>query len=422
MSETKYGVTISPQMPENTRLLGSSGLSLTRPERGDFDLVLDPVGVSVPDVGIQVIPCLENVPGLPPNLDLEVEVIAAIRQSFGAGADVRYACIAGSGRIGVWMSPPADQDVINARLEGLASLDLVKGNELYGIFINSSFIRKGREGVPPPSQGSLHFTAMKILFRAPDKIITRVEGYDERPWPDINFTLDLIDIVTASGGQIQVQSTDDLDVDRSWQHYLLGAIIGAAGFLHPALWFIGGVPFLLQELAIRGQRPPPQNGGAGAAAASLLPGSIFLRGGSKVVAMYDRAEVSEGGLFAGGSLTVLDREPTCQINGPEGIAVGPDDDGALGEFHVRRGDLRAPLTIAWSADGLVANADKVNTQIGFSIPVGQQVINRKVQVRVTDADGLFAEDEITVRLRRVTHDPSLPPVCKVKPWLPQCNP
>ena len=47
---------------------------------------------------------------------------------------------------------------------------------------------------------------------------------------------------------------------------------------------------------------------------------------------------------------------------------------------------------------------------------------RRVAVRVTDADNLGGSAEVLVRIHVTPEDDDdLPPVCKVKPWLPQCQ-
>ena len=57
-------------------------------------------------------------------------------------------------------------------------------------------------------------------------------------------------------------------------------------------------------------------------------------------------------------------------------------------------------------------------------PTVGQVFSKNVHVQVTDVDGLTAEATATVQIHIVPADldDGLPPICHVKPWLPQCQP
>ena len=63
------------------------------------------------------------------------------------------------------------------------------------------------------------------------------------------------------------------------------------------------------------------------------------------------------------------------------------------------------------------------TSITFNLTKAQvgQVVQRQVRVQVADADGLVAETMITVEIFIVERDDTKPPICRVKPWLPQCQ-
>jgi len=71
----------------------------------------------------------------------------------------------------------------------------------------------------------------------------------------------------------------------------------------------------------------------------------------------------------------------------------------------------------------VADPTAWATDIEFDVPVdvapGEET-EKTVRVQVTDADGLEAVREITLR---ITCDPAdRPPICLKKPWLPGCRP
>ena len=52
--------------------------------------------------------------------------------------------------------------------------------------------------------------------------------------------------------------------------------------------------------------------------------------------------------------------------------------------------------------------------------------DRKLSVKVTDADNLQAVEECAVHIHarhaQDPEEPDLPPICQIRPWLPQCHP
>ena len=52
-----------------------------------------------------------------------------------------------------------------------------------------------------------------------------------------------------------------------------------------------------------------------------------------------------------------------------------------------------------------------------------QVLTKRVAVRVSDRDHLVAQAELAVQIHVIADvaDDGLPPVCRVKPWLPECQ-
>src|SRR5262245_40661907 len=112
-------------------LIGSHPVLLRRRPIDDDDPVPDPdaptpppppppAPVSVPDVGFQTLPCLEDIsvpPGIPvpPGFNIVAAVIEAVQSIAGPGADIRHACDAGTSHVGVWLAPTSDPVVIAAR-------------------------------------------------------------------------------------------------------------------------------------------------------------------------------------------------------------------------------------------------------------------------------------------------------------------
>ena len=74
----------------------------------------------------------------------------------------------------------------------------------------------------PDKNGSVHLTGFSVSFDSPDRVVTRVTGFDERPWPDVSFTVTATDTLSADGVNLHCDSDLDLDVDTSWISFLAG--------------------------------------------------------------------------------------------------------------------------------------------------------------------------------------------------------
>ncbi len=294
-------------------------------------------------------------------------------------------------------------------------------------FVNATLIRRqaldgwnaapkvlNGSGAPDPD-GPTHLTGFSLSFESPNRVVTRVDGFDERPWPDVPFRLTTTDTLSLSGGQVQCNSERDLDVDTSWLNFLTGLFL----IVLPPL----GVVFLIQRIIIASIDTPDANAGAGCGAAALIPREILIPEGQKLVASYSRMEVSSGGIFAGGSFVVIPRSPEVTITGPSQISVVEGTASLTRSYSLRTEDLRPPLQIAWSGNGFALSPNAETTGFRFNLAGAQvgQVLTPRVAVRVTDADGLVGSAELIVRIHVTPEDEDFPPVCRVKPWLPQCQ-
>lgn len=63
--------------------------------------------------------------------------------------------------------------------------------------------------------GPVHVTDAWVELQAPDTVITKATGYDERPVPDADFTVTLTEPLTLSLGQFAVETKLSLDVDSA---------------------------------------------------------------------------------------------------------------------------------------------------------------------------------------------------------------
>ncbi len=427
-----------PQPPQ-TRILGShpAGLQLLRrrepdgfPEpdgRPEPEPQPPPPPVSTPDLAFQFSPCLPDL--------LRSRVVDAVRRAIAPNADVRAACSEGTERIGIWFRPSPSEDDSQARVRGLERLGVIRSGESLAVFINSALIRRSAQdnwnatpkrldgnGRPDPD-GPVHLTGMSISFQGPDRVVTRVSGFDERPWPDVDFELVITETLSVSGGEVQCHSESDLDVDTTWLHVLTGLFTGLGALVSP-WFFLGAAIFVVQNIIIAGVDAPDTGTGAGCGAAQLIPREIMFEGNQKAVFVYNRVNVSAGGIFAGGLYMVIDREPEVLISGPRQLSVDFRTNSVRRVYSIRPDDLRGALRIGWTADGTVVNPTSRSTVIEFDLDEAApgSVQTRRVEVSVTDEDDLVAVDEAFVRIH-VTDllEEGLPPICRVKPWLPQCR-
>lgn len=378
-----------------------------------------PPPVSTPDLALQISFCLPA--------ELNDGIVSSVRQAISPSADVRTACVNGTQRIGVWLRPFVNELDNQARNRGLQRLSIIGAGETLTFFVNAALIRRqalagwnaapkrlNGDGQPDPD-GPIHLTGFSVSFESPNRVVTRVDGFDERPWPDVDFRLTTTDTLTLSGGQVQCDSQRDLDVDTSWLNFLTGLFL----IVLPPL----GIVFLVERIIIGSVDAPETNAGAGCGAAAMIPREILIPGGQKVVASYSRLEVSGGGIFAGGSFVVIPRSPEVTITGPSQLSVVEGTASLTRTYALRMEDLRPPLRIAWSGEGTALSPSAERTSFRFNLagaPVGQ-VVTRRVAARVTDADGLVGTAELIVRIHVTPEDEEFPPICRVKPWLPQCQ-
>jgi hypothetical protein len=429
-------------------LIGSHPVFLRRRPRDDEDHVPDPDDdrppppppprdpVSVPDFGFQIRPCLEDVsfpPGspAPPGFDLVDAVIEAVRSIAGLQADIRHVCDAGSSHIGVWLDPSSDPVVIAARDRGTRLLNPIRGGESFAVFISTNFIkaeaqRKFDEAPKltdhagqPTLNGPVHITGHDVALQFPDKIITTIRGFDTTPWPDVNFKLITTDTFRISGSAVDIES--DTDLDASVGIFIVLGIFFLPIFSPASIFFFG-------EGAYIGSRDPGDQGaGAGGAVADRIPRDVFLRGGIKFVPVYQRVVVTTPGVVAGGAMLVVPRDPAVSILGPRSISVSAGETRVTKAYQANTRDLLQPRFL-WTGAGTASNDRAKVTSITFDLAgldVGESTL-REVRLTATDADNLTAAAAVMVRIFRT--DPTVeemggvPPICKVRPWLPQCNP
>jgi hypothetical protein len=385
-----------------------------------------PPPVSAPDLAVQFPFCLKTLPDVN-----EAELVDTLHRALGSESEVRTACIDERTQpIGIWLSHALTNRDIEARERGLRRLNIVGRGEIFSFFINASTIRRmaqeswdkmpkrlDGDGNPDP-KGSVHLTGFSVSFESPDRVIARVTGFDERPWPDAPFTVISTDTLSADGVLIHCDSDIDLDVDTSWISFLASFFTFAIPLL--------GFAFLTELIIIASIDDPDPQAGVGSAAASLLPREILISEGKKIIFSYTRIQVATTGIFAGGTLNVIPRTPELTINGPSLIAAEEGTATVTRIYRVFTEDLRPPLHFDWGGDSFVFDRHSNKTGINFSLGTAKagDVVTHRVTIRVTDADALVGLAEMVVRIHvtpKRGEGEDFPDICRHKPWLSVCQ-
>lgn len=408
--------TISSPTGRPARLLGShpsvAGLYTERPfpprhpnggvEPGFPDDWVEPVQVSTPDIALQFVPCLP-------------QLTEAMQLAFGLEADIRYDCVDSHGTVGIWMLPTGTAEVSEARDRGLARLALMNANETVAFFINSAYIRRmfqnewaarpkrldgsGR----PDANGPVHLTGASIRFESPDRVIVKIEGYDERPWPDVDFTYTVTETLSVSNGRIRSDVNENLDVDTSW--------LTALTAIFSVVFLPLGIVFAVESVIVSSAEAADMADSGFQGVASVIPQEVMIQGGQKIVMDYSRVAVSSGGVFAGGSFSLAARTPTVEISGPQQVTMTVAGGVVRRTYRAMTGDLKPSLQFSWSSEPDVSfsNSHSASPRVTF-MAIGQpgQVVTRRLAVSVLDSDGLEADGELTVRISVQPHGGEIP--------------
>ncbi|MCA1576990.1 MAG: hypothetical protein LC794_06455 [Acidobacteria bacterium] len=444
-------VSITNPSPAFVRLRGSHSskqeiVAVSRRRDDDQEPVPDddppppPLPISTPDLALQLLICLDA--------NLNNSIVSTVRQAVDPNADVRAACINGTQRIGIWLRPYVNESSNQARDRGLERLNILGAGETMTFFVNSGLIRRqaldGWNAAPkrlngngdPDPNGPVHLTGFSVSFEGPNRVVSRIDGFDERPWPDADFRLTTTDTLSAVDDQLSCDTESDLNVDTGWLDFLTGLFL----LTLPPL----GLVFLAQRLIVGSRDAPDVGAGAGCGALDLIPKEILIPRGEKVVAFYRRVTVATTGIFAGGSVETMPRTPEVTITGPTQISVVEGATSVTRNYTLHTVDLRPPFyevsspnfaaritgpaiprpRIEWSGDGFALRPSGETTGFRFNLADAQagQVLTHRVAVVVEDVDGLSASTERIVQIHVTPADlDDFPPICKVRPWLPQCK-
>jgi hypothetical protein len=375
--------------------------------------------------------------------------------------DVRVSCEGGKIFIRIWGTRVPPNSCSEQARQRAHVPDLVAGGN-FGLFLNSSLIgrlaQKAFQNAPkqlsgngaPSPFGPIHLTGLSIEFKSPHTIVTRISGYDERPWPDAYFTQVITDELLALRN-CHTESHTDVDKGPPIIGELVLIIMSIAiPLVIPLAAFvlIGDIEALLNNpgnnteggagcrllQTLPDEIPLPQEGGLAppiAMAAKRVSARIHVPDTTihpkrqKLVIAYAQPTVDNRGLFVGALAGRQDRVPAAHVIGPSNLVILFPGSHTFGTFQAVPDDFFGRLTFKWSAGpgtqihSPTGSRTKITFQRG-NVPRGDS-FERTVSVRITDVEGssVTASRSVTVF---VNEDDNLPPICQIKPWLPQCNP
>jgi hypothetical protein len=130
-------------------------------------------------------------------------------------------------------------------------------------------------------------------------------------------------------------------------------------------------------------------------------------------------------LFFGGTAVPGMRQPAASIAGPARLAVAENMQATFATFAVQATDTFGSLSVTWaSTPGVtVERPSAARTKISFSRgnrTADSPPFTRTIRATVTDQDGFAETIERDVEISVIESD-TMPPVCRVRPWLPQCQ-
>src|SRR5262249_30829097 len=217
---------------------------------------------------------------------------------------------------------------------------------------------------PSPS-GPIHLTGVSVEFQGPDRVRTVISGFDDRPWPDVDFKLILDDVIDENN--LACTSTSRVTSDSSLWVTLFGALLlSALSLFVPQLLPLAF--FVLASDLQAGGSGNPDAAGIGRLALALVPREVPLPARKKLTISYRRRHVNKGGLFfAGIVLNPVDRQPKAFIFGPRTLSVAEDAKSTSASYEVFAFDTFGNLSISWSsAPGvMIESPSAASTKVTF---------------------------------------------------------
>lgn len=380
--------------------------------------------------------------------------------------DVRASCSNGIVDILIWGNKVAANSCSDeARQRAQIPEDIADGGS-FGVYVSAGLIRRlaqaAFEAAPkrlyangfPGADGPIHLTGLSVHFESPNIVKTVITGYDDRPWPDVGFTTTITDALLDLRGCTTDSDTDPSRFDEVLA-LLFAALTTALAIFVPVLFPIPAFVLWTDADAIFNQPDNPSDGGVGCRLMAGLPDQISLpkTGGlptetagsfmamahlvdvggtipvakkTKLVIPYNVPRVDATGILVSALATIMDRVPAAQVSGPSAISLEEHAASTFAQFGARVTDFFGRLAFSWTAgpNATISNPTAKSTKITFqrgNAKPGDHFA-RTVTVKVTDVEGSSATASLVVTIFAAETGESLPPVCKVKPWLEICSP
>ena len=350
-----------------------------------------------------------------------------------ANPDVRVSCAAGTISVLIW-SATVDAGSCDdlARQRAAVPADIAAGGD-FGVFVNSSLIRslaqKAFDAAPKTldetgaasASGPIHLTGLSVQFPGPNVVQTIIGGYDERPWPDVSFTLTITDTLqpnrfSTTTSNVNANTSDEVLAG------LLASVLAVFSIVIPALIPLAAFALFKDLDAEFNQPNNPQQGGAGASVMQGLPSEIALPGTggilpgvppkmlarttivnegvqrTKIVIPYNQPRVDDRGILVSAIIAIQPRTPSVTIVGPDKVTIVGEAAETYGVYRVQAEDFYGNLSFSWGGDGVVWAPNASATTIAFgrgSLEPGE-AIQQQITVRVTDSDGSSATATLVV--------------------------
>jgi hypothetical protein len=388
----------------------------------------DPLKAARPDIGIQIRdirqdkpPCFDPVE----RATFQANLAKALMSEF-PDAYIDTACVGATPAdqataFGVWLTPPASEEQRKQHHRGLTELGGRTPSQTISFFLNGRLFRDltatawndpgmykrlDDNGIPQ-LDGPVHLTDLKVSMQPPDTLVTTVSGFDDRPWPDADFTLTIAEAykVDQFAGTLNYTPTQTLDIDTGFSTVLAAALaltVFASG------WF--ALPFMLAVYQTVKLHQAEEEGvddqkGAGSTVTDhfLLP-AIPIPGKKKLPISYlGNVEVRSYGLFAGGLLLPeVPRTPSIALVGPRSIKAAAGQGLVKGHYHAEVDDLLGPVVYTWTSDGEVIG-EGAKVTVHFDTPPPGKTDRRHVTVTATDSDGMVVSETRKVRISSQSH-------------------
>jgi len=384
--------------------------------------------VSPPDMAMQLSTCLGSETGAFLASNVRSALVGAMQELDSnhddppPNPDVRHVCVNGKSTVGGWLRPVGSYgttDTSTARNVGLSQVSILVNGESFAFNFRPAAItrlvqirwndqprRLDDDGNADPG-GDVHLDSFGVFYQNADYYGRRIVDLRIFGWydgiQDTNIAIDIYDFLTTTQyGQLNCETYAEVNPTETTIDTILASLTGGAG---------GSLGDVLGK-------------GPGCQIANRLPRSVLIpQTALKAVFTYTRVNsYQSSGLSFGGTWEIEDRQSYVDVQGPFSILAEP---GALfsGVYKAYPRDMRPPFTYSWTSLGANPIASTAQPTVFWNLPnlaVGQQV-QRNVVARVTDADGITKTALQPVTLKRVTDSDPVSPMCKAKPWLPQCQ-